>query len=451
MGDASMNTQITKTEAEMVILGQFEEVRPNLPGANTGWVEDLRQNAIDLFNENGLPHRRLEDWKYTDLRSLIAEALPFTRPQQADINADGAGYFTSLDRHVVVFVDGSFRPDISIVSDLPDGVELRSLANTMNEAPDWLEAHLGKGPAGTDNAVVAINTAFMADGAVLKVGKGVHVDRPIEFSFIHSGAERNTLALRNLVVVENGASVTLLESHINLADTTHITNIASDVVVEDGATLNHVKVQAENLATTHLSTLSANVGGHATFNSFTATHGASVSRNQIAVRFNGEETNANISGGYMIAGDQHCDTTLFVDHAVPGCNSTELFKGVIDGDAHGVFQGKIIVKPDAQKVDARMMTKGLLLSESAQFTAKPELEIFADDVQCAHGATSGELDEEMMFYLRSRGVPAHEAKALLIAAFVAETFEQIEDEAIREALQDLPARWLDEHKGNSDA
>ena len=153
----------------------------------------------------------------------------------------------------------------------------------------------------------------------------------------------------------------------------------------------------------------------------------------------------------MIDGDQHCDTTLFMDHAVPNCNSTELFKGVIDGEAHGVFQGKIIVKPDAQKTDARMMTKGLLLSESAQFTAKPELEIFADDVQCAHGATSGELDEEMLFYLRSRGVPAHQAKALLIAAFVAETFEQIEDEAVREVLQDLPAVWLAEHEGNSNA
>lgn len=451
MDAAAMNTQITKTETEMSILGQFEEVRRDLPGAGTGWVADLRRNAIDRFSENGLPHHRLEDWKYTDLRSLITEALPFSRPRKDGAGVRGAGCFGSLKRHAAVFVDGVLRADLSDIGGLPGGVELRSLADIMNDAPDWLEAHLARGPVGPDNAVVALNTAFMADGAVLKVGEGVHLDRPVEFAFIHSGAERNTLALRNLVIVGNGASVTLLESHVNLSDTAHITNIASDVVVEDGAALDHVKVQSENLATMHLSTLSADAGSGAAFNTFTATLGASVSRNQIAVRFNGEETNANISGGYMIAGRQHCDTTLFVDHAVPGCNSKELFKGVIDGDAHGVFQGKITVRPDAQKTDARMMTQGLLLSESARFTAKPELEIFADDVQCAHGATSGELDGEMMFYLRSRGLPEHEARALLIAAFVAETFEQIEDGAVRDVLQDLPARWLAERKGRPDA
>ena len=263
----------------------------------------------------------------------------------------------------------------------------------------------GNGSADGDNTVLALNTAFMGGGGVLRIAEGVQVDRPIEFSFIYSGSERSTVATRNLVILEKGARATLLETFSNSTDAGHVTNVVDEFQVADDARLDHVKVQLENQSTTHLSTLSARLEAGSTLNTFTATAGSAVTRNQIAVLVNGEGTQANMSGGYMLSGRQHCDTTLQIDHAVPGCDSTELFKGVIDDDAHGIFQGKIIVRPDAQQTDARMMTQGLLLSERAQFTTKPELEIFADDVQCAHGATSGDLDEEALFYLRSRGIP----------------------------------------------
>lgn len=444
-----MNTHITKTEAEIAILAQFEEIRANLPGADLDWLEKLRGDAIEAFHRNGLPHRRLEDWKYTDLRTIIGEALP--PAADGSIDAVGNDVFAALKRHVAVFVNGRFRADLSSMSDLPEGAEFLTLDDAVVSAPHWFTENLGKGPSDADNAVLALNTAFMGGGGVLRIAEGVHVERPIEFSFNFSGSERSTVATRNLVILEKGARATLLETFSNGSDAGHVTNVVDEFMIADDARLDHVKVQLENAATTHLSTLAARLEARSTFNTFTATAGSAVTRNQIAIRVDGEETNANMSGGYMLSGKQHCDTTLQIDHAVPGCNSTELFKGVIDDDAHGIFQGKIIVRPDAQQTDARMMTQGLLLSEHAQFTTKPELEIYADDVQCAHGATSGDLDEEALFYLRSRGIPEPEAKALLIAAFIAETFDQIENEAVREVLIGLPARWLEQTRKQHDA
>ena len=444
-----MNKQITKTEAEIAILAQFEEARAALPGAGIDWLNKLRGDAIEVFHRNGLPHRRLEDWKYTDLRTVISEALPHAT--DGSVDATGSDLFGALKRHVAVFVNGRFRPDLSSISDLPEGAEFLSLDDAVASAPEWFTENLGQSNADGDNAVLALNTAFMGGGGVLRIAEGVEVEHPIEFSFIYSGSERSTVATRNLVILEKGARATLLETFSNASDAGHVTNVVGEFMIADDARLDHVKVQLENVATTHLSTLAVRLEARSVLNTFTATAGSGVTRNEIAVKVNGEGTKANMSGGYMLSGKQHCDTTLQIDHAVPGCDSTELFKGVIDDDAHGVFQGKIIVRPDAQQTDARMMTQGLLLSEHAQFTTKPELEIFADDVQCAHGATSGDLDEESLFYLRSRGIPEPEAKALLIAAFIAEAFDQIENEAVREVLNGLPARWLEQTRTQHDA
>jgi Fe-S cluster assembly protein SufD len=246
--------------------------------------------------------------------------------------------------------------------------------------------------------------------------------------------------VRSLVVIENGARAMLVESHEGAGE--HQVNAALELVVGDEAHVDHIKVTGEGAGALHVSSLVAAVGARARFNEFLFTIGGTVVRNQLFVRFNGEGTMAGIRGATLLRGRQHGDATLVADHAKGACTSREVFKTVLDGEAHGVFQGKIIVRPHAQKTDAKMATHALLLSETAEATNKPELEIFADDVQCGHGATSGDLDEDLLFYLKARGIPAKEAEALLIQAFVGEAVEGIEHAGLRDALMEQTAQWL---------
>jgi Fe-S cluster assembly protein SufD len=248
--------------------------------------------------------------------------------------------------------------------------------------------------------------------------------------------------VRSLVVVEQGARAMLIESHEGPPGSEYQVNAALELFVGDGAHIDHVKIIGEGAEALHVSTLAAAIGGKARFNAFTFTTGGAVVRNQLFLRFDGEETVAGVRGASLLKGKQHADTTLVATHIARGCQSRELFKTVLDDEAHGVFQGRIIVKPGAQQTDAKMMTQALLLSDRAEADNKPELEIFADDVQCGHGATAGALDEELKFYLMARGIPAAEAEALLIEAFLGEAVEGIEHAGLREALMEQVAAWL---------
>jgi Fe-S cluster assembly protein SufD len=248
--------------------------------------------------------------------------------------------------------------------------------------------------------------------------------------------------VRSLVVVEPGARVMLIESHEGPAGSDYQVNAALEMVVGDGAHVDHVKIIGEGTDALHVSTLAAGIGAKARFNTFTFTIGGAVVRNQLFLNFNGEDTVAGIRGTTLINGHQHADTTLVVSHVARNCQSREVFKSVLDGEAHGVFQGRIIVNPGAQQTDAKMMTRALLLSERAEADNKPELEIFADDVQCGHGATAGALDRDLKFYLMARGIAEAEAEALLIQAFLGEAIEGIEHAGLREALMDCVAGWV---------
>ncbi|HLF21055.1 MAG TPA: Fe-S cluster assembly protein SufD, partial [Aestuariivirga sp.] len=247
------------------------------------------------------------------------------------------------------------------------------------------------------------------------------------------------------VVLEEGAALTLFETHLG-SDVPLVANSVTEVHVGRGARLDRVKIQRHGTAAFHLANLAASLGEGATLNDFTLTMGGRVTRQQGFVRFAGEGASARIAGAYLLAGRQHADTRLVVDHAVPRCTSRELFKCVMDDEARGIFQGKVIVRPDAQKTDGKQSSHGLLLSPTAEFDAKPELEILADDVVCGHGATSGEIDEDHMFYLRARGIPEPVARSLLVAAFVGEAIEAVESEAVRNVLTDMAASWLADHR-----
>jgi Fe-S cluster assembly protein SufD len=290
--------------------------------------------------------------------------------------------------------------------------------------------------------VYALNTAFMGDGAVVQVGAGAQIARPLHLVFVYGSQRAAAVFSRSLIVVEAGAGLTLIESHEGPDDVDYQINTAVDLVVGDHARFSRIKVNAEGRAALHLATLSATIGATANVSDFTFLTGGLVVRNQLFVQCAGVGTTLNLGGATLLRGKQHGDTALLVDHMAGGCQGRELFKSVLDGASRGVFQGKIIVRPGAQKTDARMMTRSLLLSEEAEADNKPELEIFADDVQCGHGATSGALDDNLKFYLMARGIPERDAETLLIQSFVGEAIETVAHEGVRDVLTAATLHWL---------
>jgi Fe-S cluster assembly protein SufD len=439
--NAMADVKVMKTAAETALADAYAAARSRLPGGEP--VAAQRDAAFGLFAKEGLPHRRIEDWKYTDLRALMRDAKPLASPPDAaaKAKAKAAGdLLRDVEARRLVFIDGAFVAELSDLGGLEPGLELGSLADALTCADPALGDHLGKlAPAG--DMAVALNTALMGDGAVIRVAAGATVQRPLHLVFVASQKPAASF-VRSLVVVEKGARVMLIESHEGPPSSDYQANAVLEMSVGDGAHVDHVKIIGEGTDALHVSTLAAAIGAKARFNSFTFTVGGAVVRNQLFLNFDGEGTVAGIRGATLIKGRQHADTTLVANHVARDCQSREVFKSVLDGEAHGVFQGRIVVRPGAQKTDAKMMTRALLLSDRAEADNKPELEIFADDVQCGHGATAGALDDDLKFYLMVRGIPAAEAEALLIQAFVGEAIEGIEHAGLREALMESVAAWL---------
>ena len=433
--------KVIKTAAETALAQSFAQARARLPGGDL--VAKERAAAFDVFVREGLPHRRVEDWKYTDLRALMREAKPLAAPPDAQATARGKHAGALLDAGEafrIVFVDGAFVPELSDTAVLEEGLSVTSLAAALAGDVGELTQHLGK-LAPTSDVAVALNTAFMGDGAVIQVRAGAVIKKPLQLVFVAS--EKPTANFtRSLMLVGKGARVMLLETHEGPAGSAYQANTALEVFVGDEAHVDHVKVIGDGADALHISTLAAAVGARARFNTFSFVSGGAIVRNQLFLKFDGEGTVANIGGATLLKGRQHADTTLVANHVARGCQSREVFKSVLDDEAHGVFQGRIVVRPGAQQTDAKMMTRALLLSEQAEADSKPELEIFADDVQCGHGATAGAMDDELKFYLMARGIPAAEAEALLIQAFLGEAIESIEHAGMRETLNERVATWL---------
>ena len=438
-----MNAEVAviKTAAETALAQTFAQVRDRLPGDEA--IAARRNAAFDVFAKQGLPHRRIEEWKYTDLRALMRDAKPLANPPDAAAKArarDAGRLLSDLDARRLVFVDGIFVPELSDLHDLEPGLVVGSLAQALTDSDPVVAARLGK-LAPANDAAVALNTALMGDGAVIRIASGATIERPLHLLFVASDKSA-AIFTRSLITIDHGARVMLIESHEGPAAGDYQVNTALELFAGDGAHVDHVKVIGEGSEALHVSTLAAAIGAHARFNTFSFTSGGAVVRNQLFLRLDGEGTVAGIRGASLLKDRQHADTTLFADHIARDCQSREMFKSVLDDEAHGVFQGRIIVRRHAQKTDAKMMTQALLLSERAEADNKPELEIFADDVQCGHGATAGALDEDLKFYLMARGIPPVEAEAMLIQAFLGEAIEGIEHAGLREALIESVAAWL---------
>jgi len=428
---------LMKTPAETALVQAFESAKTMLPGN----VES-RAQAFEQFSSRGLPHRRVEEFKYTDLRALLREVAPFANvpsAEEAKAALQGSKAFADVSALQVPFVNGHFVREAVDFHNLPDGLEIVPLREALANGHEWL-AKLSPVPWASDNPIYQLNTSFMADGVMIRVAGAV--ETPVHLRFVTAGGSAVATATRVLVVVEDGASVTLLESHESTNGANHQPNDVMEMIAGDRSNVQHVRLNVEGDKTLALSTLAAKIGGEATFNSINVVTGAATSRHQVYAILDGENTTLRVNGANMLKGSQHGDSTLVVEHNALHCESRELFKTVIDGEATGVFQGKIIVPHHAQKTDGRMMSAALLLAEGGSMNNKPELEIFADDVQCAHGATCGQLDEDLLFYLMARGLPKKEAESLLVQAFLGEAIEFVENETAREALVGTIEGWL---------
>lgn len=437
-----MNAEIRpeKTAAEIGLADLFAAARNSLPGGSE--VRARRRDAFDRFMAQGLPHSRVETWKYTNLRRLVCDAKPLA-PQPdavAKAAAESAGAaFASLGFRRLLIVDGSFAPELSDLADLERGLSIRAAAKALDG--DEMPVALDAGMAAIDPAA-ALNAAFAADGVIIAVDPDVAVARPIHLAFVTTSGTPSAMFTRSSLELGAGTSITLVETHEGPDQSDYQVNTALRMIVGDRARLDHVKATSEGDAALHIATLEAEIGAGATYREFGLTTGGAVVRNQLFLRLGGEGATADVHQASLLAGRQHADTTLTVDHAAAGSQSREVFKAVVDDEARAVFQGRITVQPGAQQTDAKMMARALLLSDEAVANCKPELEIFADDVQCGHGTTTGALDDQLKFYLMARGLPEKEAEALLIRAFVGEVIDAVVREDLREALSLKMLDWL---------
>ncbi|MHC2334877.1 Fe-S cluster assembly protein SufD [Bradyrhizobium sp. USDA 4454] len=434
---------VAKTETGRALGDAFAVARDRLPGK--GKIADQRRQAFEAYERSGLPHRRIEDWKYTDLRALMREVLPLAAaPDAAALGrAAAAVKLRAIDGvRRLVLVDGAFAANLSDLGGLEKGLSIRPLREVLDAGDGALSAQA----IATDvsNPMIALNGAMATDGVVIDIANGTVLTQPLHIVHVASGATPAAMFTRSLLRLGRDAGVTLVESHLaGEGAKAYQTHDGLIVAIGDNARLDHVRLVEDSIDAFNISSATVSLGAHAHFNTFSLTSGGHVSRYQLTITCAGEGSKVETNGVNLINGKQHADTTLFMDHAVPHCASREIFRAVVDDRAHSVFQGRIIVRPDAQKTDAKMMTRALLLSDDAEADNKPELEIFADDVTCGHGATTGALDESLLFYMRARGLPEKEAQALLIQAFVGEAIETIASDALREVAIATAQRWLE--------
>jgi Fe-S cluster assembly protein SufD len=423
-------------------LAGFEAFTSNGGKDAPQWARSLRLSAITRFEELGFPTTKNEDWHFTSVAPIAErefEPLVGRGVVTGVSRADLAPFtFGGDDWHTLVFLNGRFNAALSGTTSLPDGVSVMPIARAYDELPLLLEQHLGRIASIDAHTFTALNTAFINDGAVVHVSKDVAVEKPIHLLFVSDAGATNGVAQpRNLIVLDRFAKATVMESYAALpgAKGEYFTNAVTEAVLADGATLTHLKLQRESELAYHVGTFDVRQGRDSHLVSFSFAIGGALSRTNVYTELRGEGCGATLNGLYLGDGTQHIDHQTRIEHVEPNCYSRELYKGILDGSSHGVFNGKVFVHPAAQKTDGKQTNNTLLLSEKAQIDTKPQLEIFADDVKCTHGATVGRLDDTALFYMKSRGVNARTARELLTYAFAADVLETIELQAVKEGLE----------------
>jgi Fe-S cluster assembly protein SufD len=406
-----------------------------------GSIRALRAAGVESFKTLGFPTTRNEDWHYTNVQDISASQFTpaIDRAPSAGVTAESlAPYTFGAEWPLVVFVNGRFSAELSTLSSLPAGIRVLDMGTASAQDAELLGKFLGTAAPADRDGFTALNAAFAGEGTFIHVAKEMVIEHPIHLLHVVDESGAGIMSHpRHVMVVERHAKASVVESYVGLADVSYFTNSVVEAFVEDGATLNVVRIQREARAAFHIGTVEARQGRDSHFITFTFQTGGALSRSNVYTVLNGEGCGCTINGLYMLDGEQHGDHQTRVEHVKENCFSREAYKGLIDDRAHGVFNGKVYVHPEAQKTDGKQTNHTLLLSEKAQIDTKPQLEIFADDVKCTHGATVGRMDETSLFYLKSRGVGKVLAKQLLMYAFAADVLETIENPVIVEALEKL--------------
>ena len=425
-------------------LDQALDGAADFAGAGTGWVDALRRAGIDAYGAHGLPRRRDEYWRYTNLNALADEEFQMANGGPAiGLPTLPHKLVAELASYRVVVVNGRLRPDLCALGELPDDVLVVGLEDLLTAAPERLEPYLGKIIRLGDMPMAALNTAFLRDGMAMFVGAGIVLDKPVHLISITAPGEGPLMVQpRHLVVMGKGSNATLIETHITAEGGSSFNNIVAELHLDDEAKLNHFVFQEEAATSVHLSATAVAMNAGTSYDSFVLQSGGAIGRSEIRAYMNGPGGDCRLDGVYLATDKQVVDNTTFVEHAAPECRSRQVYKGVLDGQSRGVFQGKVHVLRDAQKTDGHQMSRALLLSPRAEIDARPELEIYADDVKCSHGATAGELDEDLMFYLLSRGIPRQEARRMLIEAFLSEAIAEIPLAQVAEDFTTHVRQWL---------
>jgi Fe-S cluster assembly protein SufD len=433
-------------------IADFKRFAKSPAAGAPAWVRDIREQALDRFAEHGFPTTRNEEWRFTRVRPLLQhEFALLDRPSPNGFTAARMHEMSFPDTgcHRMVFLNGHFSAKLSAIDELPDGLEMTSLREAFASDGDVVRRHLARYAATEKNPFTALNTAYLLDGAFVHVDRETMIERPIHLVFVSTETDSEVMSHpRNLIVIEDRAQATVIESYVGAPNGVYFTNAVTEFAVGEGARVNHYKIQKESPTAYHMATLWAHLGGEARFATAYVSMGGSLVRNNIVTVLDGEDIDCTLDGLYVADAHQHVDNNTRIEHARPHCRSHELYKGILDGRAKGVFNGKIHVHPDAQKTDAIQSNGCMLLSDDAQINTNPQLEIYADDVKCTHGAYVGQIDEEAVFYLRSRGIQETDARHMLIYAFANEVLERIGVEPLRERLaRDLLA-WLSRTREN---
>ena len=424
-------------------LADYRAIESRLPGASLPWLKRQREEALARFAAAGFPGTHDEEWKYTSL--AVLERLTF-RPALAEAEfpapADSLPWQLGSPAHRLVFVNGRHAPALSQLLPLPSGATVASLGEMLERSPQRVEPWL----ASEGGALADLNAAFLSDGAFIQLGDGVALEAPIHLLYLTTG-EGLAVHPRNLIVAGTNAQATVVEQYVGLAGGAGFTNAVTRIVAGRDARIEHCKLQQESAQAFHIAAIQSVQSAGSGFTSHSLSLGALLARNDIATRFDGAHCETTFNGLYVAGGRQHVDHHTRIDHASPSGTSREFYRGILDGHARGVFSGRIVVRKDAQRTDASQANHNLLLSREAEADTRPQLEIYADDVKCSHGATVGQLDENMLFYLRSRGVEDDLARNLLTYAFAREVIERIRLDALRTRVEEmlisrLPSRAL---------
>lgn len=419
---------------------EFAALGSQLPGLGLNWIEKTRQGAFERFAQLGFPDPRDENWKYTRVTPIEKRAFRSVPKSCVGLIPEDIEhfFFGTLPCHKLVFVNGQYTPQLSKLGALPGGVSVSSLAKALTDDPTRLEPYLARYADAGAHGFTALNTAFMADGAFLYFPRDTVLEYPVHMLFVATTQDEELFVHpRNLVVAEQGSEATVIESYVSLGGSGYFTNALTEVVVGENASVNHYKLQQEHLSAFHIATLQVQQKRDSRFTSHSTSFGGALVRNDINAVIDAEGAQCALNGLYMAGGRQHVDYHTRIDHTKPFGTSREHYKGILSGRARGVFNGLTHVHPGAQKTDASQSNDNLLLSRDAEVDTKPQLEIYADDVKCSHGATVGQLDEDMIFYLRARGIEAQAARGLLTYGFAQDVVDRMHLAAVRNAVEEV--------------